>query len=252
MHHARHPLHVLLAIATLMGLAACNPSAPLTTTATQTATDAPAETAAPAAAETPVAAAETAETATIAETAPTSPAVAPFAADPAARDAVITAMRKFLALRSYRVTIINSDDQKASLPSTLEYLAPDRYRMETPGTPPQVVIGNNLYLTAGGRTKASPVPAGTTSKWRDPVDFMAADSSFIAEKGARRFVFGVPSSEYKIHFTKPVTSDMSLWIGPNGLPVKLESQGQLGGNTFTTVRKYSHYDSSDIKIATPK
>ena len=245
MHHARHPLTLAaLTIAMLTGLVACKPATPEAAEA-----EANGEAAGNTA---PVPASNTTPPATAELVATTPPATAPATTDPAAHDAVVAAMRKLSTLRSYRVTILDSDGQKASVPNKLDYVAPDRYRMETPGMAAQVVIGDTLYTTVDGRTKASPAPVGTTSKWRGPMDFLATGTNFTVEAGANRFVFGIPSLEYRIRVAEPVASEMSLWIGPNGLPVKLESKAQPGGNPLSTVRKYSHYDNPTIKIDPPK
>ena len=245
MHHARRPLSLaLLAIATLTGMPACKPSTPAPT---QQGADATVET--PASAPAPASAAPTAAPTA---GAPVPPPAAPATNDPVAHEAVVAAMRKLMALRSYRVTIRDSEGGKEALPGKLDYVAPDRYRLETPGMAAQVLIGDTLYLTEDGRTKSAPAPAGIIGKWRGPIDLLAAESSFTAEQGANRFVFGVPSLEYKIRVAKPVVSEMSLWVGPDGLPVKLESKGQPGGSSSIIARKYSRYNNPDIKIDTPK
>ena len=52
--------------------------------------------------------------------------------------------------------------------------------------------------------------------------------------------------------TRPVASNMSVWIGPKGLPIKLESEGLVAGKPVTTAIRYSHFDSEEIKIDPPK
>jgi len=256
MHSTRHPLsRPLLAIALLAALAACKQSAPLAASDTEdksadaatAPTDAMAADAAAAAA-----AADAAASSPSAPIAPTPIEAKPVVADKAAKDAVIAAMDKFKALRRYRMTMMRGDGQTSPTTTTVDYVAPDRYRMEATGIPVQVVIGETLYTTDAGGTKTSPAAADSTAQWRDPNGFLAAGSDFTAEKGPRRFVFAMPASEYKLHVTKPVASNMSVWIGPKGLPIKLESQGLAGGKLVTTMIKYSHFDSEDIKIDPPK
>lgn len=258
MHFARHPLsRSLLAIALLAALAACKQSAPLAASNTEDkATDAAATASPEAMAADAAAAAAAADAASaappIASIAPTPIEVKPVIADKAAKDEVIAAMDKFKALRRYRITMLRGDGQTSPTTTTVDYVAPDRYRMETAGMPVQVVVGKTLYTTDAGGTRTSPAPADNTAQWRDPGGFLAAGSDFTAEKGPRRFVFAIPASEYKLHVTKPVASNMSVWIGPKGLPIKLESQGLVGGKRVTTMIKYSHFDSEDIKIDAPK
>ena len=256
MHFARHPLsRPLLAIALLAALAACKQSAPLaasdtddkTADAATAPTDAMAADAAAAAA-----AADAASASPNAPMAPTPIDAKPVIADKAAKGEVLAALDKLKALRRYRMTMMRGDGQTSPTTTTVDYVAPDRYRMEATGIPVQVAVGDTLYLTDAGGTRTSPAPADSIAQWRDPSGLLAAGQDFTAEKGPRRFVFAMPASEYKLHVTKPVASNMSVWIGPKGLPIKLESQGLLSGKLVTTAIRYSHFDSEDIKIDPPK
>jgi predicted small lipoprotein YifL len=256
MPFARHPLsRSLLAIALLAALAACKQSAPLATSDNQ---EKPAPAAAPseeaiAVAAAANAAADSASAASpLAPMAPTPIEVKPVIADKAAKDEVIAAMDKFKGLRRYRITMLRGDGQATPTTTTVDYVAPDRYRMAATGLPEQVVIGDTFYTTDASGTRKSTVPVDSIAQWRDPNGFLAAGQDFTAEKGPRRFVFAMPASEYKLHVTKPAASNMSLWIGPKGLPIKLQSEGLVGGKLITTMIRYSHFDSEDIKIDAPK
>ena len=62
----------------------------------------------------------------------------------------------------------------------------------------------------------------------------------------------LPHGEGSAPSTKPVAANMNVWIGPKGLPIKLESQGLVDGKLLTTAIRYSHFDSDEIKIDAPK
>ena len=256
MHLTRHPLsRPLLAIALLAALAACKQSAPLAASDThdKSADAATASTQAMAADAAAVAAAADAASASPnGPLAPTPIEAKPVIADKTAKSEVIAALDKLRALRRYRMTMMRGDGQTSPTTTTVDYVAPDRYRMEATGIPVQVAVGDTLYITNAGGTKTSPAPADSIAQWRDPIGLLAAGQDFTAEKGPRRFVFAMPASEYKLLVTKPVASNMSVWIGPKGLPIKLESQGLVGGKLVTTAIRYSHFDSEDIKIDPPK
>ena len=253
MQSTRHTLcRSLITIAMLAALAACKQSAPLATNKDADAAAATAEATAATPA-TPVEAANAPLTpAPAADTASTVVKVMPVVADKAAKDAVMAAMGKLKALRSYRMTMLRSDGPTGRTGSTIDYAAPDRYRIETAGLPLQVVIGDTLYATSEGGTKATPLPAGDIASWRDPIGLFATGNDFTAEKGARRFVFGMPTTEYKLLVGKPVARNVNVLIGPMGLPVKLESESVIAGKAVVTMVRYSHFDSADIKIDAPK
>ena len=161
---ARHTLsRPLLAVAMLAALAACTQSAP---PATSKGEDKP--TAATAASEDAIAAAAAANaaptTSPIAANAPTPPEVRPVVADPAAKVDVIAAMDKFKALRRYRMTMMRGDGQSTPTTTTVDYVAPDRYRVAGTGIPGQVAIGNTLYITEASGTRTSPAPADSLAQ----------------------------------------------------------------------------------------
>ena len=172
---------------------------------------------------------------------------------PAARDAVVAAMRKFATLKRYRATMTTMDRPGAkATTSTLDYVAPDRFRMEMPGVGTQVVIGETMYMQARGRTTKVPLPAGTVSGWRDPVNLAGAMDGLVAREVKRGLVHGQPSRMYLVRQGGPAASELQLWIGPTGLPIKIETSGGAEGKSGQVSIRYSRYDDPELEIEAPK
>ncbi|MBN8224872.1 MAG: hypothetical protein J0L89_08660 [Xanthomonadales bacterium] len=210
--------------------------------------------AAPAAPASPTPAAQASLPVPSTETAASTPATTTTPADtPAARDAVLDALRKFAALKRYHATMTMVERPGAKpVTSEMDHVAPDRFRMVVPGAGTQVVIGDTMYLQAQGRTMQVPLPAGTLAKWRDPASLAAAADGLTAEEAGRAMVAGQPSRKYIVRQTKPVKAETALWIGPKGLPIKIETAGGADGKSGQASIRYSRYDDPAITIEPPK
>lgn len=157
---------------------------------------------------------------------------------------------KFLALRSYHVTMVNSDTRMPKMET--DFVAPDRYRMQMPmGT--QVVIGDTMYMSIDGRTMRVPMPKGTMTQWRESDRaFREVDKAQIEALGAE-LVDGKPTKKYRMtQATGNTPTTTLIWAGHNGYPVKLETTGTAGKRTSTMTILYSRFNDPAIKIDVPK
>ena len=68
------------------------------------------------------------------------------------KEQVTAAMQKFLSAKSYQASMRHEGAPPTSI--SMQFEAPDRYRMETPaGT--QTIVGDTMYMQAGGAACAS-------------------------------------------------------------------------------------------------
>lgn len=157
---------------------------------------------------------------------------------------------KFLALRSYHASMQNSDKRMPKI--EMDFVAPDRYRMQMPmGT--HYVIGDTMYMTIDGRTMRVPMPKGTVSQWREADrSFREIDKMRIEALGVET-LNGKPAKKYRMTQTtgNPPASTL-LWVGADGYPAKIETTGNTrkGATTMTIV--YSRFDDPTIRIEPPK
>lgn len=157
---------------------------------------------------------------------------------------------KFLALRSYHVSMVNSDKRMPRM--EMDFVAPNRYRMQMPmGT--QYVIGDIMYMNIDGRTMRVPMPKGTVSQWRE-IDrcFREIDKMRIEALGVET-LNGKPARKYRMTQAtgNPPTTSL-LWVGPDNHPVKIETTGTANKTTTTMTIFYSRFNDPAIRIEPPK
>ncbi len=156
---------------------------------------------------------------------------------------------KFLALRSYHVTMV-SDDKRVPKMET-DFVAPNRYRMQMPmGT--QYVIGDTMYMTIDGRTMKIPMPKGTMTQWRESDRaFREVDKMQIQALGTE-MINGKSAKKYRMSQVGPPATNSLLWVGTDGYPIKIETTGSAGKRTSTMTIHYSRFNDPSIKIEPPK
>ncbi len=157
---------------------------------------------------------------------------------------------KFLALRSYHVRMESSD--KRAPATDMDFVAPDRYRMQTPQGA-QYIIGDTMYMNLGGRTMKVPMPKGAMTQWRQSdTAFREIDKMEIVALGSE-IADGKPANKYRMTAAGKVPTNTLIWVsGTNGLPIKLETTGTYGGRTITTTIHYSRYNDPSIRIDIPR
>ncbi len=155
---------------------------------------------------------------------------------------------KFLALRSYHVSMENSDKRMPKM--DMDFVAPNRYRMRMPmGT--QYVIGDTMYMSIDGRTMRVPMPKGTVSQWREADRcFREIDKMQVEALGVET-LNGKPAKKYRMtqNTGKTPTSSI-LWVAADGYPAKIQTTGGHGGTTMTI--HYSRFNDPAIRIEPPK
>ncbi|HYM87324.1 MAG TPA: hypothetical protein VET30_11410 [Pseudoxanthomonas sp.] len=166
-----------------------------------------------------------------------------------AKDEVSTSFDRMLAARSYHATI--TTDGQGPMTTEMDFVAPDRFRMQmAAGT--QVIIGDTLYMQAGGRSLKTPLPKGSMTQSRDPLKIEQNKASLEVESLGSEDVDGQSSKKYRVRHAGPPPSDFTYWIGDNGLPVQLQQQGQAQGKPYTMTLRYSRFNDPAITIDAPQ
>ncbi len=156
---------------------------------------------------------------------------------------------KFLALRSYHVTMENSDKRMPKM--DMDFVAPDRYRMKMPmGT--QIVIGDTMYMSIDGRTMRMPMPKGTTTQWRETDRAFREIDKMQVEALGMEAVNGKPAKKYRMSQGGKTPTTSLIWVGLDGYPAKMQTTGSSGKGTSTMTIHYSRFNDPGIKIEPPK
>ena len=226
------PSMSLLGLALLLGLAACKPSTPAATDMT----------APPSMHEaTKASAGEHATAAVDAINPMTSP-----------REAVIASMHKLMDATSYHVSMQMSGGPKGLMNNEVDFVAPDRFRMEMAGVGTQIIVGDTMYMSMQGRSMKVPMPEGITNQWRNPGNFKEAEASMMAEGMGSEAVDGISAQKYSVRQSVPTTTDYTLWIGPDGMPLQMRMNIDMKGTPTTTTLRYSRINDPTLSVDTPK
>lgn len=158
---------------------------------------------------------------------------------------------KFLALRSYHVSMENSDARAPK--SEVDFVAPDRYRVQMGELGTQVIVGDIMYLNVNGRSMRVPMPKGSVTQWRETDRaFREIDKAQIEALGTET-VNGKPAKKYRVNKSTDGTPTVTLiWVGGDGYPVRIQSTGKAAGKAYTTTMTYSRFNDPSIRIDVPK
>lgn len=170
----------------------------------------------------------------------------------APKDELHEAFAKFLQAKSFRAT---TTDAKQGKPiSTMEFVAPDRYRVDSDGRK-NLIVGDSMYMDVGGQLTKIPVPGvgRMIAQYRDPQFLAEIEDGLVVQALGEETVDGEPAKVYAYRVTRPVKADAKTWVSrKNGLPIQTESTGSFLGHASTTRVRYSAFDDPSIRIDAPR
>ncbi|MCC7249719.1 MAG: hypothetical protein IT473_13940 [Lysobacter sp.] len=166
------------------------------------------------------------------------------------KEDMVAMSKKFLALRSYHATMINSD--KRAPKTEMDFVAPDRYRIAMPPMGEQYMIGDTMYMTVEGRIMRIPMPKGTMTQWREPTRAFREVEKMQIEALGQETLNGKPTKKYRFSQAGTPTVSTLIWVGADGYPVKMETSGSTGKRASTVTVLYSRFNDPSIKIDLPK
>jgi len=163
-----------------------------------------------------------------------------------------TAFSRNLALKAFKATMFDLSSKQAV--STIEFQAPDRYRMTMPGQPPSVVIGDTMYMTRNGKTMKMTMPKGSFGKFRNEDAMAELEKGLVVESLGPGMVGAVPARRYRFTSTTDKQASTSeVWVGTStGLVLKVETSGKNAGRPFAMRVSYSDFNSPALRISAPE
>lgn len=170
----------------------------------------------------------------------------------APKDELHDAFAKFLQAKSFRAT--TTDVKNGKPVSTVEFAAPDRYRVDSDGRR-NLIIGDSMYLDMDGQLMKVPVPGvgRMIAQYRDPQFLAEIEGGLVVQALGEETVDGEPAKVYAYRVTRPARADAKTWVSQkNGLPIQTESTGSLLGHVSTTRVRYSGFDDPSIRIDAPR
>jgi len=154
-------------------------------------------------------------------------------------------------VRSYHATM-DIESAAGAVRSELDFVAPDRFRMTLPGVGTQTVIGHTMYMEAGGRVTRMEVPPGTLDQWRNPARLDDPAQKAVVQAMGADTVDGQPARRYAVRSQGDAAADITMWIGPDNLPLQVRVVSTAGGEAATSTLRYSRFNDPSIEITPPQ
>ncbi|MCZ7844227.1 hypothetical protein [Stenotrophomonas maltophilia] len=167
---------------------------------------------------------------------------------PAPAQAVLGASQRFAALRSFHAELeVLGAPQRVR--SAMDFVAPDRFRVETPAGP-QTIIGDTLFLQADGAIRQVPAPPGLLEQWRNPLPADALPADLKAEDLGSQALDGVETRHYRLRGSQP-GERLEYWVDAQGLPRQIVRSGSSNGRSFQLRLRYSRFNDPALRVDLP-
>ena len=170
-------------------------------------------------------------------------------ADP--RQDLHRAFVKNLGLKTFKATMTDLSTNKTV--SVMEFQAPDRYRVTVAGQAPSLIIGDYMYMSAGGKSMKMPLPKGSFSQFRNEQALSELEKGATVEALGPGLVGKEPALRYGFRSAAgKQQSTSTVWVGVrSGLVLQVETRGKNGAQPFSMRMAYSDFDNRAISIAAP-
>lgn len=175
-----------------------------------------------------------------------------FAASAAAdvRQELHAAFVKNLALKSFKATMVDLASNRTV--STVEFRAPDRYRVTAAGQPPSLIIGDTMYLQRAGQFMKIPVPKQMLGQYRNEAAIKDLEKGMAVESLGPGAVGTEAARKYRWLNAGKQQSTSTVWIGVrSGHVLQVETSGKVAGKPFAMRVLYTDFNSPAIRIDAP-
>ena len=170
-------------------------------------------------------------------------------AGPAAADAradLRAAFQKNMAAKSYRATMTDLGTGKQV--STVEFQAPDRYRIKAQGME-SVIAGGHMYMQVNGQPMKVPLQPGMVEKFRSDAAWKQMEQDTLIRDAGPATVGAEPARKFHWITSGKHASTGDAWVSlKSGHVIQVET----GESKKGAVRvRYSDFNGA-IRIAPPK
>ena len=168
-----------------------------------------------------------------------------------ARSELHAAFQKNMSARSYRAAMTDLATGKPF--STVEFQAPDRYRIKVAGGPESVIVGGNMYIAVDGKSMKVPLQAGMLEKFRSDAAWKQMEKDTLIQDGGAGTVGAEPARKFHWISSGKHPSTGDVWVSlKSGHVIQVETSEKAGSKRGAVRVRYSDFGSAAIKIAPPK
>lgn len=171
----------------------------------------------------------------------------------APKDELHAAHVRFLAMKSFKAEI-DTTTGKTNAKSSVEFQAPDRYRITNNGQLPNLIIGNTMYMKINGSHMQVPVPGlkDMLAQFRNPDMLKQLEANTAIESLGVETLGNQAARKYRYTTRKPMVSNNIMWVSMvNGDILQIETTGTMNKKPYRSLIQYSQYNSPAIKISAP-
>jgi len=167
------------------------------------------------------------------------------------RQELHAAFVKNLGLKSFKATMVDLTRNRTV--STVEFRAPDRYRVTAGGQPPSLIIGDTMYLQREGQFMKIPLPKQMLGQYRNEAAIRDLEKGMRVESLGPGLVGSEATRKYRWLNAGEQQSTSTAWVGVrSGHVLQVETSGKLAGKPFAMRVVYSDFNSPGIRIDAPK
>ena len=168
-----------------------------------------------------------------------------------ARGEVHAAFMKNLAAKSYRATM--TDLATGKQVSTVEFQAPDRYRIAVAGGPESVIAGGAMYMQVNGKTMKVPVRPGMLEQFRSDSAWKRMEADTLIQDAGLGTVGAEPARKYHWISTGKYPGTGDVWVSlQSGYVIQAQTAEKAGSKASAVQVRYGDFGSAKIRIAPPK
>jgi hypothetical protein len=173
------------------------------------------------------------------------------AASADARGALHAAFMKNMAARTYRATITDLGTGKQV--SSVEFQAPDRYRIQPANGPASVIAGGKMIMEVNGQHMSMAVPAGMLEQMRSDSAWKQMEKETLIRDSGLGMAGAEPARRYHWITTGKNASTGDAWVSvKSGRVIQVETAAQPGKKAGAVRVSYTDFDSPAIRIDAPK
>jgi outer membrane lipoprotein-sorting protein len=166
-----------------------------------------------------------------------------------ARGDLHAAFLKNLSAKTYRATMTDLANGKQV--STVEYQAPDRYRIQVADGPESVIADGAMFLQVNGKPMKVPLRPGMVEQFRSDAAWKQMETDTLIRDAGPGLVGAEPAHKYHWISSGKHASAGDVWVGvKSGYVLQVETVEKLGSKAGVRV-VYSDFNDPAIRVLAP-